>query len=274
MSARPSRVFTAELMGTVASIHVHGAGAHASRVADAAADAVDRMRADERIFSSYRADSDISRLRSGVAALDEVDPCVREVWERCVHLREQTGGRFDAWWRGWFDPTGIVKGWSAERAARGALEGLVRASAPTRADAIDAVGLSVGGDLQVFTAAASDWSWRIGIADPGDGSRILATVEVRDGAVATSGTAERPGHLVDPRTGIPTAGVVGATVVADSLTDADVWATAAAVSGVRDLGWLGQAPAGTGLISDGTTVRRWINGVEVVDFRAEPALTR
>ena len=45
--------------------------------------------------------------------------------------------------------------------------------------------------------------WRIGIEDPHDPARVLAVVPVRNGAVATSGTAHRGAHLVDARTGRP-----------------------------------------------------------------------
>jgi len=87
---------------------------------------------------------------------------------------------------------------------------------------------------------------------------------VRDGAVATSGMAERGTHIVDPRTGGGAAGVASATVVASSLAHADVWATAAVVAGFHDLGWISRAGPTAGiLVADDRRVRRWLDGVEV-----------
>ena len=71
---------------------------------------------------------------------------------------------------------------------------------------------------------------------PWSRERLLATVQLRDGAVATSGTGERPGQLVDPRSAAAVGAGVGASFVSESLCDADVWSTVAAVAGIDDLG--------------------------------------
>ena len=63
-------------------------------------------------------------------------------------------------------------------------------------------------------------------------------------AVATSGTAERGAHIVDPRTGrSAVTDLVAVTVVAPSLTWADCWATAAFAMGSRQGSrWLESLP--------------------------------
>lgn len=161
--------------------------------------------------------------------------------------------------KGWFDPTGYVKGWSVERAARRHLAPLV----DRPADEI-AVGVNAGGDMQLFTAPGADWSWTVGIADPRLPGAVAARLEIVNGAVATSGSAERGPHIVDPRTGRPSTGVISASVVDDSLARADLWATAAVVSGFDDRSWIARAGTRTGiLIADGGQVARWIGGVEV-----------
>jgi thiamine biosynthesis lipoprotein len=97
--------------------------------------------------------------------------------------------------------------------------------------------------------------WRVGIEDPHDPTRVLAVVPVRDGAVATSGTAHRGAHLVDARTGAAPDVVAQVTVVARSLTDADVDATAAYALGAKAAEWLGHRVGRSGLVvwADGTT---------------------
>jgi thiamine biosynthesis lipoprotein len=97
--------------------------------------------------------------------------------------------------------------------------------------------------------------WRIGIEDPRDPGSVLAVVPVLTGAVATSGTAHRGQHLVDARTGRAPQGVASVTVVARSLTDADIDATAAYAQGRDAARWLETRPGRSGLVvwADGTT---------------------
>jgi thiamine biosynthesis lipoprotein len=182
---------------------------------------------------------------------------VREVSDACDGAEFETRGLFSAHLGGVFDPTGYVKGWAAERAVREHLDPLLRTPG------VQAAGLDVGGDLQVLTAEDADWTWRIGIVDPADRSQVLATVPVRNGAVATSGSAERGAHIIDPRTGRPATGIRSATVIAPSLARADVWATAAVVAG-DDLSWISHAPETSGMpVTDAGAVRRWTGGITI-----------
>ena len=112
-----------------------------------------------------------------------------------------------------------MKGWATERAT----------------GALDAAGLehwcvSVGGDLQVRGqpgGGSRGRPWRIAVADPLHPGRVLASFDLHDGAVATSGTAERGRHLWDGRTGRPPGALASVTVLGPHLTWADALATAA-----------------------------------------------
>lgn len=246
------------VMGTVASITV--VGERTVAVERAIAACVARLRDDERVFSTYRDDSDISRMRDEGLDPGAVDPRVAEVAERCRELRERSDGRFDAHWRGWFDPTGYVKGWSVD-AATAAFDDVLAGGM------VEAVGVNVGGDMRLRTAATSDHVWRVGIAHPTHEGELLATVEVVDGAVATSGTAERGAHLVDPRTGAHLAGPLSATVIAADLATADAWATVAAIAGIDDLAWMPTAPVASGIVWERGRTRRFAGRIEVTAFR-------
>jgi hypothetical protein len=70
-------------------------------------------------FSTYKDDSELSRLNRGELGLDDVGPAVRWVLERCEDLRAETRGYFDirAASPSGLDPSGYVKGWSVDRAA-------------------------------------------------------------------------------------------------------------------------------------------------------------
>jgi thiamine biosynthesis lipoprotein len=210
---------------------------------------VDSLRAADRVFSTYREDSEISRLRAGTLTHDLASPEVVEVLALCEAARVASGGAFDAWRPGpdggrALDPSGAVKGWAVERAAR-LLDGL---------DGTDSC-LSAGGDMVCRTRAAGSAGWSIGIEDPRDPARVLARLPITDGAVATSGTVHRGEHLVDARTGAVPTGVASVTVVTGSLTWADIDATAAYAHGPAAAEWLATRADRTALVvwADGTT---------------------
>lgn len=137
---------------------------------------------------------------------------------------------------GVLDPSGVVKGWAVERAARFLRE----------VPDLDFC-LSAGGDM---VCRSSREPWQIGIENPLDPTRLIAKVPVRVGAVATSGTAHRGQHMwgVD-------GGVASVTVIADSLTWADIDATAAYALGQRAPQWLRSRPGRKALVvwTDGSS---------------------
>jgi thiamine biosynthesis lipoprotein len=211
---------------------------------------VDQLREVDRVFSTYRSDSVVSRLGRGELDVDACPPVVAEVLALGRAAEEQSGGAFSvtlptAEGRR-LDPSGVVKGWTAERASQH-LRGLEETD----------FCLSAGGDVVCHTTGTARPPWRIGIEYPHDPTSVIAVVPVRSGAVATSGTAHRGAHLVDPRTGRAPEGVASVTVVADSLTWADIDATAAYVHGPDAARWLQSRPIRSALVvwADGTTTR-------------------
>jgi thiamine biosynthesis lipoprotein len=151
----------------------------------------------------------------------------------CDEARERTGGWFDAsrlpdplGGAPRHDPSGLVKGWAVQRAARH-LAGL----------AGYAWCLNAGGDVTVASAPGES-PWRVGVEDPADPGRILQVVPVATGAVATSGSAHRGAHIIDPYTAAPAVSVRSVTVVGPDLMWADVYATAIAARGRYGLAWL------------------------------------
>ena len=236
-------------MGMPVSLALRGAHAEGPR-ADAAWDAVLAVLTEvDAVFSTYRPDSVVSRLGRGELDPADCPPEVAEVLALGEQARRDSGGAFAVRRRGpdgteVLDPSGVVKGWAGERAA------VALRSLPDTDFC-----LSLGGDLVCRTLDAGSPPWRIGIEDPADPRRLLAVVPVPTGAVATSGTAHRGRHLVDARTGAPPEGVMSVTVVAASLTDADVDATAAYARGADAARWLETRPGRTGLVvwADGTT---------------------
>lgn len=254
-----------EIMGMPISIHVlNDSGALGPQSERAIRACFAELRDIDRVFSPYREDSDIRRIARGELKIADADPRVTVVEAACRAAAIETGGLFSATWQGSFDPTGYVKGWAVENAAR-------RHLAPLLADEV-AVGINAGGDMQLFTAPGAHWRWNVGIADPRRPGEVIATLEVENGAVATSGSAERGAHIIDPRTGEPARGIVSASVVDASLTRADLWATAAVVAGFADRSWVARSGTRTGIvIADDGRVTRWLDATSVDVVAADPA---
>jgi thiamine biosynthesis lipoprotein len=203
----------------------------------------------DRVFSTYREDSAVSRLRRGEIGLEDCPAEVAEVLELGEAAERASAGAFSVWLPGpdgrpLLDPSGVVKGWAADRAAEH-----LRVLPETD------FCLSAGGDITCATADPDGRPWRIGVEDPADPRRVLAVFPVVSGAVATSGTAHRGAHLVDARTGRAPDGVASVTVVAGRLTWADIDATAAYAAGTEAAHWLETRPGRSGLVvwADGST---------------------
>jgi thiamine biosynthesis lipoprotein len=211
--------------------------------------ALELLRDIDRVFSTYRADSWVSRLGRGEVEIGSCPPEVAEVLALGERARQESGGAFDVRRIGSdgvpvLDPSGVVKGWAVSRAAA-----LFAPLAETD------VCLSAGGDMVCRTAAPGSPGWRIGIEDPADPSRVIAVAPVRDGAVATSGAARRGAHIAHARTGAVPKVVASVTVLASDLTSADIDATAAVAHDGDALAWLRTRPMRRGLVvwSDGRT---------------------
>ncbi|GGT19041.1 FAD:protein FMN transferase [Streptomyces chromofuscus] len=223
-----------EVMGTVFSFDVRGGDPTAVRAAlDEAVAGLHRV---DLVFSTYRQDSQISRLGRGEVGVEECDPEVAEVLELAAEAERVSEGWFSTTYEGRLDPTGIVKGWAVERAAR-----LLAAAGAS------GVSVNGGGDVQLLGAPGAGRPWRVGVSDPlrpGGLAAVVSAGGVGELAVATSGTAERGAHIVDPRTGkSAVTDLLAVTVVAPRLTWADCWATAAFARGSRDgLAWLESLP--------------------------------
>lgn len=221
------------VMGTTASVHVDDAVDE-----DRFGNAVEAVRTElnrlEAMFSVFRPGSEVSRINAGTLHHLDASPEVVDVLDACAWLEQVSNGAFSIRSsRGSteINPTGFVKGWAAERASRLLAE-----------HGLSHWYLGVGGDYVLHGGMASGEPWRIGIIDPRDPSMLVGSVDVVNGAVATSGTAERGAHLWDPRSGEPATGFLSVTVTGPSLTWADAYATTVFVMGEPGLEWIGQFP--------------------------------
>jgi thiamine biosynthesis lipoprotein len=213
-------VFVERVMGTVVSLDVRSVAPDPAAVRAAFASLHE---ADGR-FSPFDASSELCRFERGEVA--EVSADLRWVLDRCTALRLQTGGFFDAYATGRLDPSALVKGWAAQRAADILLAG-----------GITDFCLTAGGDVITRGDALPERGWRVGIQHPLDRDAVASCVRARNLAVATSGTYERGEHIVDPWTAAAPSGVLSVTVTGPDLGIADALSTAAFAMGADGPAW-------------------------------------
>jgi thiamine biosynthesis lipoprotein len=188
----------------------------------------------DRDFSTYKEDSQVSRLRRGEMNIEDASEYVQQVWALCEFSRELTLGAFDPWKaEGGFDPSGLVKGWAAEVAA----QMLVSAGCEN-------VLINASGDIVLRGGQPTDSgaveAWNIGIASPEDVEKFVKIFDVVDGSVATSGDYEKGAHIVDPHTGLIAIGARSASVIGPDGAICDALATALMVDGVDAQKWIGR----------------------------------
>src|SRR6185436_17413019 len=126
----------------------------------------------DALFSTYRHDSEISRIARGDLPEADASLDVRQVLAVCDQLAVATGGAFDARRHGpdgapILDPSGYVKGWAIEKAA----------------GAIDGAGgrnywINAGGDIVARGHGPDGRPWRVGIRHPHQSDRLAAVLEV------------------------------------------------------------------------------------------------
>lgn len=125
---------------------------------------------------------------------------------------------------------GIGKGYAADQAKKrlrqlGFQNGVVNAS----------------GDMSAWGMNEHGMPWQVAIVDPDDATKTVATFDLKDAAVATSGNYEKfvwiggkkYSHTINPRTGYPIQGIKSVSVFAPVAELADALTTPIAVMGVE-----------------------------------------
>jgi FAD:protein FMN transferase len=125
---------------------------------------------------------------------------------------------------------GIGKGYAAQQAKqllqqKGVVSGIVNAA----------------GDLTTWGNQPNGQPWTIGIAHPDTKNEAFSSLAISNVAVATSGNYEkyaiingqRYSHTIDPKTGLPVAGIKSVTIVSSNAEIADAMTTPVMVMGVK-----------------------------------------
>ena len=124
----------------------------------------------------------------------------------------------------------IGKGYAADMAknlliSKGVIAGIINAS----------------GDMNTWGRQPNGEEWKVAITNPLNKNTAFALLPIEEGAVVTSGDYERQvifdgkrySHIIDPRTGYPSSGIISVTVFAPKAEIADAIATSIFVMGTE-----------------------------------------
>jgi thiamine biosynthesis lipoprotein len=124
----------------------------------------------------------------------------------------------------------IGKGYAADKAKqllmeKGVIAGIINAS----------------GDMNTWGKQPDGTDWMVAITNPMNKDNAFGILPLKQGAVVTSGDYEkfvefdgvRYGHIINPKTGYPTVGIISVTIFAASAELADALATAVFVLGTE-----------------------------------------
>lgn len=181
-------------------------------------------------FSTYKKDSEISRINRGELPESKYSNDMKEILALAEQTKQDTNGYFNmripsqrlpAGRQGSIDPSGIVKGWAINSAAK-----------LLRSFGYQHFYVEAGGDIQTSGKNSQGKEWRIGIRNPFDRDEIVKVIVPRGRGIATSGTAARGEHIYNPHTGeAVVTDIANLTVVGPNVYEADRFATAAFAMG-------------------------------------------
>ncbi|MDB4291888.1 FAD:protein FMN transferase [Maribacter sp.] len=101
--------------------------------------------------------------------------------------------------------------------------------------------INASGDMNTWGKKPNGEEWKVAITNPLNKNKVFAVLPITNGAVVTSGNYEkyvtldgkRHTHIIDPRTGYPSSGIISVTVFAPKAELADALATSVFVMGAK-----------------------------------------
>ncbi|MEW5801481.1 MAG: FAD:protein FMN transferase [bacterium] len=146
------------------------------------------------------------------------------------------------------DLGGVAKGFGVDQAVKSLQESGLPAGI-----------VNAGGDIRLFGCKPGQKPWVIGIQHPRQSDKVIASLEITDKSIVTSGDYERffiqdnvrYHHILDPATGLPARGCQSVTIVSETALFGDALSTGVFVLGPeKGIALIESLPGVEGLIID------------------------
>lgn len=196
----------------------------------------------DKKFSTYKDDSEITRINNGELDATEYSPPMREILLVAEETKQITNGYFDITKTdGKIDPSGIVKGWAIYNAAKLLLE-----------KGFHNFYIEAGGDIQAEGLNSKGEKWSVGIRNPfnNDPSQaIIKVINISNCGMATSGNYLRGDHIYNPKQREKRIDdIVSLTIIGPNVYEADRFATAAFAMGKAGIQFIESLPGFEGYL--------------------------
>lgn len=202
-------------------------------------------------YSTYKPNSEISRINEGLPE-EAWSAEMKRVLRLCEETKQLTDGYFDIKHNDKLDPSGLVKGWAINHAAR-----LFRLKGAKN------FYIEAGGDIQANGKNADKHKWAVGIRNPFNIQEIIKVVGVSTEGVATSGTYIRGEHIYDPHHGYKRVQELKSlTVIGPNVYEADRFATAAFAMGPSGINFIESLSGFEGYMVDKYKTATFTSGFE------------
>lgn len=193
-------------------------------------------------FSTFKPDSEISKINRGEITEGDWSKDMKEVFALAEKTKKETDEYFDIIDnKEKYNPSGIVKGWAIFNTAK-ILWGLNMKNFYVNA----------GGDIQFSGKNPERKMWKTGITNPFNQKEIVKVVYMPSGmGIATSGNYIRGDHIYNPKNRTnPIEDIVSFTVIGGDVCEADRFATAVFAMGKKGIDFLEKIPNFAGYMID------------------------
>lgn len=175
-------------------------------------------------FSTFKENSEISKINKGEISKSKFSPEVKEVFKLANRTKRETNGYFNIVHNGHIDPSGIVKGWA-----------ILNAAFIIKSKGLENFYIDAGGDIEAMGLNSQKKKWRVGIKNPFNSNEVVKVVELSDRGIATSGNYIRGEHIYNPISTKIQKEIVSMTVIGKNIYEADRFATAAFAMGRKGI---------------------------------------
>lgn len=194
----------------------------------------------DRIFSTYKKESEISRFNAGEITKKQLSTDMRQIFQLADDTKKESNGYFNIEHNGKIDPSGIVKGWA-----------IYNAASLLKEHGFHNFYVDAGGDIQVSGKNEKGSEWTVGIRNPFNREEIVKVVRLVDKGIATSGQYIRGNHIYDPHhPDMPITTIASMTIIGPTVYDADRFATAAFAMGEKGIQFIEKLPGYDGYMID------------------------
>ena len=212
------------------------------------------LRAVDEKFSTYKPNSEISKINDHVVNNSLFSNEMQEIFKLSEETRIETNNFFNIKNKeNKYDPSGLVKGWAIHNTAK-----------ILREHGCKNFLIDIGSDIQVDGKNEVGENWAIGIKNPFNPDKeIIKIVYLTNCGVATSGKYAKGNHIYNPNDSLDTLNeIVSVTVIAKNIYEADRFATAVFAMGKDGINYLEDKNGLEGYVIDKNGIATMTSGFE------------